>query len=158
MKVLELERWVRQLRLGGMVAVLETRLCQAQAQSMTPSVDRLLGLREAHPTPAQTRYSNAAANRPPSVIPAGISVMFDLTCSPKINRSLVFRPWHCYIHRQVGRCIVSRSRPHLSSSDWSSRHSVGLSSAVSRKFTSSMNSRMPFLMALVATVFVADSR
>jgi hypothetical protein len=36
MNLVELHRALRQLRLGGMAAVLETRLRQAQAESMAP--------------------------------------------------------------------------------------------------------------------------
>jgi hypothetical protein len=36
MNLIELERSLRQLRLGGMAVVLETRLRQAQAETMTP--------------------------------------------------------------------------------------------------------------------------
>ena len=36
MNLIELDRALRQLRLGGMAAVLETRLRQAQAESMAP--------------------------------------------------------------------------------------------------------------------------
>lgn len=36
MNVIALERALRQLRLGGMAAVLETRLRQAQAETMAP--------------------------------------------------------------------------------------------------------------------------
>ena len=36
MNVVELERSLRSLRLGGMAAVLETRLRQAQAETMAP--------------------------------------------------------------------------------------------------------------------------
>jgi hypothetical protein len=36
MNLIELERSLRQLRLGGMAAVLETRLRQAQTESMAP--------------------------------------------------------------------------------------------------------------------------
>jgi hypothetical protein len=36
MNLIELERALRQLRLGGMTAVLETRLHQAQAEAMPP--------------------------------------------------------------------------------------------------------------------------
>ena len=37
MNVIELERALRQLRLGGMASVLETRLRQAQAEPMAPT-------------------------------------------------------------------------------------------------------------------------
>ena len=36
MNLVELNRALRQLRLGGIAAVLETRLRQAQAEAMTP--------------------------------------------------------------------------------------------------------------------------
>jgi len=36
MNLVELDRALRQLRLGGMAAVLETRLRQAQAEAMVP--------------------------------------------------------------------------------------------------------------------------
>ena len=36
MNLIELDRALRQLRLGGMAAVLETRLQQAQAEPMAP--------------------------------------------------------------------------------------------------------------------------
>ncbi len=36
MNLIELDRALRQLRLGGMAAVLETRLRQAQTESMAP--------------------------------------------------------------------------------------------------------------------------
>ena len=36
MNLIELQRAMRQLRLGGMAAVLETRLRQAQAEPMAP--------------------------------------------------------------------------------------------------------------------------
>jgi hypothetical protein len=38
MHVVELERSLRQLRLGGMAGVLETRLRQAQAETMALSI------------------------------------------------------------------------------------------------------------------------
>jgi DNA replication protein DnaC len=89
MNITELERALRQLRLGGIAAVLETRLRQAQAEPMAPidllsclvsdeltrRSDRLLerrrkeaGFRDAHRT-----LDN-----------------FDFTFNPKMNRSLVF--------------------------------------------------------------------
>ena len=36
MNLIELQRALRQLRLGGMATVLETRLCQAQSEAMAP--------------------------------------------------------------------------------------------------------------------------
>src|SRR2546425_11685583 len=89
MTLIELQRALTQLRLGGIAAVLETRLRQAQAESMPPidlisclvsdeltrRSDRLLdrrrkqaGFRDAHKT-----LDN-----------------FDFTFNPKMNRGLVF--------------------------------------------------------------------
>jgi DNA replication protein DnaC len=89
MNLIELQRALTQLRLGGIAAVLETRLRQAQAESMPPidlvsclvsdeltrRSDRLLdrrrkqaGFRDAHRT-----LDN-----------------FDFAFNPKMNRSLIF--------------------------------------------------------------------
>jgi DNA replication protein DnaC len=89
MNLIELERSLRQLRLGGMAAVLETRLRQAQVDAMPPidllsclvsdeltrRSDRLLERRqkEAGFRDAQRTLDN-----------------FDFTFNPKMNRSLVF--------------------------------------------------------------------
>ena len=51
MNLIELDRALKQLRLGGMAAVLETRLRQAQAEPHGPHRPALLpGLRRANPT------------------------------------------------------------------------------------------------------------
>jgi len=87
--VMELQRALRQLRLGGMATVLETRLHQAQAEPMTPidlisclvtdelsrRSDRLL----------ERRRKQAAFRDPQKTLDN-----FDFTFNPKMNRSLVF--------------------------------------------------------------------
>jgi DNA replication protein DnaC len=87
--VLELQRALRQLRLGGMAVVLETRLHQAQAEPMAPldlvaclvtdelnrRSDRLL----------ERRRKQAAFRDPHKTLDN-----FDFTFNPKMNRSLVF--------------------------------------------------------------------
>jgi DNA replication protein DnaC len=89
MNLIELDRALRQLRLGGMAAVLETRLRQAQAESMAPldlisclvsdellrRSDRLLERRrkQAEFRDAQKTLDN-----------------FDFTFNPKMNRPLIF--------------------------------------------------------------------
>jgi len=87
--VLELQRALRQLRLGGMAAVLETRIHQAQAEPMAPidlisclvadelsrRSDRLL----------ERRRKQAAFRDPQRTLDN-----FDFTFNPKMNRSLVF--------------------------------------------------------------------
>ena len=89
MNLIELQRAMRQLRLGGMAAVLETRLRQAQAEPMAPidllsclisdeltrRADRLLERRRKQ---AGFRDANKTLDN------------FDFTFNPKMNRSLVF--------------------------------------------------------------------
>ena len=89
MNLSELQRALRQLRLGGMAAVLETRLHQAQTQPMVPMdlisclvsdeltrrSDRLLDRRRKQ---AGFRDANKTLDN------------FDFTFNPKMNRSLIF--------------------------------------------------------------------
>lgn len=89
MNITELELSLRQLRLGGMAAVLETRLRQAQAEPMAPidllsclvsdeltrRSDRLLERRRKE---AGFRDANRTLDN------------FDFAFNPKMNRSLVF--------------------------------------------------------------------
>jgi len=89
MNITELQRALRQLRLGGMAAVLETRLQQAQAEPMAPidllsclvsdelarRADRLL----------ERRRKQAGFRDPNRTLDS-----FDFTFNPKMNRSLVF--------------------------------------------------------------------
>ena len=89
MNITELEHSLRQLRLGGMAAVLETRLRQAQAEPLAPidllsclvsdeltrRSDRLLERRRKE---AGFRDANRTLDN------------FDFGFNPKMNRSLVF--------------------------------------------------------------------
>jgi DNA replication protein DnaC len=89
MNITELEQSLRQLRLGGMASVLETRLRQAQAEPMAPidllsclvsdeltrRSDRLLERRRKE---AGFRDANRTLDN------------FDFGFNPKMNRSLVF--------------------------------------------------------------------
>ena len=89
MNLIELDRALRQLRLGGMAAVIETRLHQAQVEPMTPidlisclvsdeltrRSDRLLQRRQKQ---AQFRDSQKSLDN------------FDFTFNKKMNRSLAF--------------------------------------------------------------------
>ena len=89
MNLIELQRALGQLRLGGMATVLETRLKQAQAESMPPidlisclisdeltrRSDRLLERRRKH---AGFRDVQKTLDN------------FDFAFNPKMNRSLVF--------------------------------------------------------------------
>lgn len=89
MNLIELQRSLRQLRLGGMAAVLETRIRQAQVEAMAPidlisclisdelsrRSDRLLERRRLQ---AAFRDQDKTLDN------------FDFTFNPKINRSRVF--------------------------------------------------------------------
>src|SRR6202795_4852817 len=89
MNLIELNQALRQLRLGGIAAVLETRLRQAQVEPMAPidflsclvsdeltrRGDRMLERRRKQ---AQFRDSQKTIDN------------FDFTFKPKMNRSLVF--------------------------------------------------------------------
>src|SRR6202044_1974931 len=89
MNLIELQRALGQLRLGGMATVLEARLRQAQAEAMAPidlisclvtdeltrGSDRLLG----------RRRKQAAFRDPQRTLDN-----FDFSFNPKMNRSLVF--------------------------------------------------------------------
>ena len=89
MNIPELQRALRQLRLGGMAAVLETRLHQAQAEPMAP-IDLLSCL----VTDELTRRSDRLLERrrkEAGFRDANRSLdNFDFTFNPKMNRSLVF--------------------------------------------------------------------
>ena len=89
MNLIELQRALRQLRLGGMAAVLETRLRQAQAEAMAPIdlisclvSDELMRRSERL---LERRRKQAAFRDLQKTLDN-----FDFTFNPKINRSLVF--------------------------------------------------------------------
>ena len=134
MNLIELDRALRQLRLGGMAAVIETRLHQAQAEPMTPidlisclvsdeltrRSDRLLQRRQKQ---AQFRDSQKSLEN------------FDFTFNKKMNRSLAF-DLATGTHRQTRRRFVlrpARNRQESSRASHRTRcHSAGLSRVVPR--------------------------
>ena len=89
MNIAELQRALRQLRLGGMAVGLETRLHQAQAEPMAP-IDLLSCL----VSDELTRRSDRLLERRRKT--AGFRDAnktldnFDFTFNPKMNRSLIF--------------------------------------------------------------------
>src|SRR5271154_7124372 len=89
MNLIELNRALRQLRLGGMAAVLETRLRQAQAESLPPVV-----LIPALVTDELTRRADRMLERRRKQAefrdPLRTLDNFDFTFNNKMNRSLVF--------------------------------------------------------------------
>ena len=107
MNLMEFERSLRQLRLGGMAATLETRLGQAQAEPMAP-IDLVASLVTDE---LNLRSERLIARRPKQAAfrdPHNTLGNFDFSFNPKMNRSLVFDCPGC-LHCQARRCIVSRS-------------------------------------------------
>jgi hypothetical protein len=72
MNLIELNRALRQLRLGGIAAVLETRLRQAQAEAMPP-IDFLSCLVSDELTRRGDRLRSAGPSKPSFATPRGAS-------------------------------------------------------------------------------------
>jgi len=89
MNLIELERALRQLRLGGMAAVLETRLHQAQAEAMAP-MDLIACLIMDELTRRSDRLLERRRKQAAFRDPLKTLDNFDFTFNPKMNRSLVF--------------------------------------------------------------------
>ena len=89
MNLSELERALRQLRLGGMASVLETRLRQAQAEPMTP-IDLLSTLVSDELTRRSDRLLDRRRKEADFRDPNRTLDNFDFTFNPKLNRSLIF--------------------------------------------------------------------
>ncbi len=89
MNLIELERALRQLRLGGMATVLETRLRQAQAEVMAP-IDLISCLVADELTRRSERLLERRRKQAAFRDPHKTLDNFDFTFNPKMNRSLVF--------------------------------------------------------------------
>src|SRR5438046_8718638 len=89
MNIPELERALRQLRLGGIAAVLETRLRQAQAEPMPP-IDLICCLVSDELTRRADRLLERRRKQAGFRDPDRTLDNFDFTFNPKMNRSLVF--------------------------------------------------------------------
>ena len=89
MNLTELQRSLRQLRLGGMAGVLETRLRQAQAEPMAP-IDLLATLVSDELTRRADRLLDRRRKLAAFRDPGKTLDNFDFTFNPKLNRSLVF--------------------------------------------------------------------
>jgi len=89
MNLIELERALRQLRLGGMAAVLETRLRQAQAETMAP-IDLMSCLVSDELNRRSQRLLDRRRQQAEFRDPHKTLDNFDFTFNPKMNRSLVF--------------------------------------------------------------------
>ena len=89
MNLIELQRSLRQLRLGGIAAVLETRLHQAQAEPMAP-IDLISCLISDELTRRSDRLLERRRKQAGFRDPNRTLDNFDFAFNPKINRSLVF--------------------------------------------------------------------
>ena len=89
MNLIELNRALRQLRLGGIAAVLETRLRQAQAEAM-PAIDFLSCLVSDELTRRGDRLLERRKKQAEFRDPQRSLDTFDFNFNKKMNRSLVF--------------------------------------------------------------------
>ena len=89
MNLIEINRALRQLRLGGIAAVLETRLHQAQAEPMAP-IDFLSCLVSDELTRRTDRLLERRRKQAQFRDPQKTLDNFDFDFNKKINRSLVF--------------------------------------------------------------------
>src|SRR5438552_11642342 len=89
MNLIELNSELRTLRLGGIAAVLETRLHQAQAEPMAP-IDFISCLVSDELTRRSERLLERRRKQAQFRDPYKTLDNFDFTFNPKMNRSLVF--------------------------------------------------------------------
>ena len=89
MNLIELQRALRQLRLGGMATVLETRLRQAQSENMPP-IDLMSCLISDELNRRSDRLLERRRKQAEFRDPQKSLDNFDFNFNPKMNRSLVF--------------------------------------------------------------------
>jgi DNA replication protein DnaC len=89
MNLIEVERALRQLRLGGMADVLENRLRQAQTEAMAP-IDLISCLLNDELTRRSDRLLERRRKQAGFRDPHKTLDNFDFTFNPKMNRSMVF--------------------------------------------------------------------
>ena len=89
MNLIELNRALKQLRLGGIAAVLETRLLQAQAQSMAP-IDLISCLISDELSRRTNRLLERRQKQAQFRDPQKTLENFDFSFNKKLNRSVVF--------------------------------------------------------------------
>jgi DNA replication protein DnaC len=89
MNLIELNRALKQLRLGGIAAVLETRLLQAQAQSMAP-IDLISCLISDELSRRTNRLLDRRQKQAQFRDPQKTLENFDFSFNKKLNRSVVF--------------------------------------------------------------------
>src|SRR4029077_12947449 len=111
MNLNELQRSLRQLRLGGMAAGLETRLQPAQAEPMAP-IDLLAPLVSDELTRRSDRLLERRRKLAAFRDPNKTLDNFDFSFNPKMNRSMVFdlaTGW--FINRRQDAWFTGRGGP-----------------------------------------------
>ncbi len=117
MNLTELQRSRRQLRLGRMANVLESRLHQAQAEPMAP-IDLLSALVSDELASRFDRLLERRRKRAGFRDANKTLDAFDFTFNPKMNRSLIFDlASAAFIDRREGRA-VSRPRGAQAKATW----------------------------------------
>ena len=111
MNLIELQRSLRQLRLGGMAAVLETRLHQAQAEPMAP-IDLLATLVNDELTRRSDRLLDRRRKQAGFRDPNKTLDNFDFQLQPQAQSQPGVRSRHRRLHRSPRGCVVSRARRH----------------------------------------------
>ena len=134
MNLIELNRALRQLRLGGIAAVLEMRLRQAQVESMAP-IDLISCLVSDELTRRGDRLLERRRKQAQFRDPQKTLNNFDFTFNPKMNRSLVFDlATSAFIARHEDSLFVGprqRQKPS-GTSHRAGRHPTRLSGALPR--------------------------
>ena len=134
MNLIELNRALKQLRLGGMAAVLETRLLQAQAQSMAP-IDLVSCLISDELSRRSNRLLERRQKQAQFRDPQKTLDNFDFTFNKKLNRSLVFDLATAGFIAKHEDALVFRSTRHrqepLGPGHRPGRHPTGLPRALS---------------------------
>jgi DNA replication protein DnaC len=113
MNLIELNRALRQLRLGGIAAVLEMRLHQAQVESMAP-IDLISCLVSDELTRRGDRLLERRRKQAQFRDPQKTLDNFDFTFNPKMNRSLVFDlATSAFIARHEDSLLLGSGKSHL---------------------------------------------
>ena len=130
MNLIELNRSLRELRLGGIAAVLETRLQQAQAEPMAP-IDFLSCLVSDELTRRGDRLLERRRKQARFRDPQVTLDNFDFNFNKKMNRSSGFRSGDGHVHHPPRRCTFPRPTRHreksLGPGHRASGHRPGLS-------------------------------
>src|SRR5437870_12595112 len=100
MNLIELQRALKQLRLGTMASVLETRLHQAQTERMAP-IDLMSCLVSDELNRRSDRLLDRRRKAAEFRDPQKTLDNFDFNFNKKMNRSLVFDLAHRQLHRQT---------------------------------------------------------